>query len=81
VGVLEHVVERVHEVVHLLLAGDQRGSSLTTFMLSPATWVKILCRWNRGPTTSWEKSPLRAPSIIFQRDFNPKEVGSRRRGR
>ena len=23
-GVLEHVVERVHEVVHLLLAGDQR---------------------------------------------------------
>ena len=37
------------------------GSSFTTFTLSAATWVKIRCRWNSGPTISCENRPLRAP--------------------
>ena len=64
------------EIVDFLLPGNQWREKFTTFMLSAATWVKMRCRWKRGPTTSWEKRPFLAPSIIFQRDLSRSELGS-----
>ena len=44
------------------------GSTLTTFMPWPATWVRMRCRVNSGTTTSWAKMPgCRRSSIRYVR--------------